>query len=384
MDELLVAHVVALWGFGIALAFGMVANKTQFCTMGALSDWVNFGSLTRFRAWLLAMAVAIALSQAMQLMGWIDLSTAIYRSSNFGWLGNSVGGLLFGIGMTLGSGCGQRTLVRVGGGNLKSLVVLLVLGITAYMTLRGLLAVVRIEVFQRTNLDLASYGVTDQGLTTLLAYVLDTEPWIVSVTVSALVVLTLLWFVFKDGAFRASGENMLVGAALGLLVASAWYVTGVIGFDDFDPVPFESVTFIAPVGNAINYLMTWTGSTIGFGIAVVFGILCGSLFYALASGGFRIETFSDRADMINHLIAGVLMGFGGVLALGCTVGQGVAGISTLSVGAILATGAIMLGSVVRPRCSTTCSTSRFPNPFADRWLNCVCCQGRSSSSLSLV
>ena len=346
MDELLVAHVVALWGFGIALAFGMVANKTQFCTMGALSDWVNFGSLTRFRAWLLAMAVAIALSQTMQLMGWIDLSTAIYRSPNFGWLGSSVGGLLFGIGMTLGSGCGQRTLVRVGGGNLKSLVVLLVLGITAYMTLRGLLAVVRIEVFERTNLDLASYGLTDQGLPTLLAHVFGTEPWIVSVTVSALVVLTLLWFVFKDGAFRASGENMLVGAALGLLVASAWYVTGVIGFDDFDPVPFESVTFIAPVGNAINYLMTWTGSTIGFGIAVVFGILCGSLFYALASGGFRIETFSDRADMINHLIAGVLMGFGGVLALGCTVGQGVAGISTLSVGAILATGAIMMGSVV--------------------------------------
>ena len=139
---------------------------------------------------------------------------------------------------------------------------------------------------------------------------------------------------------------MLVGAALGLLVASAWYVTGVIGFDDFEPVPFESVTFIAPVGNAVNYLMTWTGSTIGFGVAVVFGILCGSLFYALASGGFRIETFSDRADMINHLMAGVLMGFGGVLALGCTVGQGVAGISTLSMGAVLATGAIMLGSVL--------------------------------------
>ncbi|MDC0039237.1 YeeE/YedE family protein [Gammaproteobacteria bacterium] len=346
MDELLVAHVVALWGFGIAVAFGMIANKTQFCTMGALSDWVNFGSLTRFRAWLLAMAVAIALSQAMQLMGWIDLSTAIYRTPNFGWLGNSVGGLLFGIGMTLGSGCGQRTLVRVGGGNLKSLVVLLVLGITAYMTLRGLLAVVRIEVFQRTNLDLASYGLTDQGLPTLFAHMFGTEPWAVTVTVSALIVLTLLWFVFKDGAFRASGGNMLVGAALGLLVASAWYVTGVIGFDDFEPVPFESVTFIAPVGNAVNYLMTWTGSTIGFGVAVVFGILCGSLFYALASGGFRIETFSDRGDMINHLMAGVLMGFGGVLALGCTVGQGVAGISTLSMGAVLATGAIMLGSVL--------------------------------------
>ena len=346
MDELLVVHVVSLWGFGIAVAFGMIANKTQFCTMGALSDWVNFGSLTRFRAWLLAMAVAIALSQAMQLMGWIDLSTAIYRTPNFGWLGNSVGGLLFGIGMTLGAGCGQRTLVRVGGGNLKSLVVLLVLGITAYMTLRGLLAVVRIEVFQRTNLDLASNGLTDQGLPTLLAHMFGIESWAVTVTVSAVVVLTLLWFVFKDRAFRASGGNMLVGAALGLLVASGWYVTGVIGFDDFEPVPFESVTFIAPVGNAVNYLMTWTGSTIGFGVAVVFGILCGSLFYALASGGFRIETFSDRADMINHLMAGVLMGFGGVLALGCTVGQGVAGISTLSMGAVLATGAIKLGSVL--------------------------------------
>ena len=209
-----------------------------------------------------------------------------------------------------------------------------------------MLAVVRIEVFQRTNLDLASNGLTDQGLPTLLAHTFGIESWAVTVTVSALVVLTLLWFVFKDGAFRASGGNMLVGAALGLLVASAWYVTGVIGFDDFEPVPFESVTFIAPVGNAVNYLMTWTGSTIGFGVAVVFGILCGSLFYALASGGFRIETFSDRADMINHLMAGVLMGFGGVLALGCTVGQGVAGISTLSMGAVLATGAIMLGSVL--------------------------------------
>ncbi len=235
---------------------------------------------------------------------------------------------------------------ELGGGNLKSLVVLLVLGITAYMTLRGLLAVVRIEVFQRTNLDLASNGLTDQGLPTLLAHMFGIESWAVTVTVSALVVLTLLWFVFKDGAFRASAENVLVGAALGLLVAFAWYVTGVIGFDDFEPVPFESVTFIAPVGNAVNYLMTWTGSTIGFGVAVVFGIVCGSLFYAIASGRFRIETFSDRADMINHLMAGVLMGFGGVLALGCTVGQGVAGISTLSMGAVLATGAIMLGSVL--------------------------------------
>ena len=204
----------------------------------------------------------------------------------------------------------------------------------------------RIEIFQSTNVDLAAHDLPDQGVTTLLASILGAEVLTVGVVVSLLAVLVLLGFVFKDHTFRASGANIFCGVVLGLLVSGGWYVTGVMGFDEFEPVPFESLTFIAPVGNAINYLMTWTGSTIGFGIAVVFGILCGSLFYALVSGGFRIETFSDRADMINHLTAGVLMGLGGVLALGCTVGQGVTGISTLSVGAILATGAIMLGSVV--------------------------------------
>ena len=346
MEELSTSHTVALGGGLLAFVFGVVANKTQFCTMGALSDWVHFGSKTRLRGWLLAMAVAILLSQGMHALGWVDLSTSIYRTQNFGWLGHIVGGILFGVGMTLGGGCGQRTLVRVGGGNLKSLVVLLVLGITAYMTLRGLLAVVRIEIFQSTNVDLAAHDLPDQGVTTLLASILGVDVLTVGVVVSLLAVLVLLGFVFKDHTFRASSANIFCGVVLGLLVSGGWYVTGVMGFDEFEPVPFESLTFIAPVGNAINYLMTWTGATIGFGIAVVFGILCGSLTYALLTRTFRIESFSDRGDMINHLMAGILMGFGGVLALGCTIGQGVTGISTLSIGALLATASIIVGSVL--------------------------------------
>ena len=165
MEEWSVVHKVALWGFGGAFLFGVIAHKTHFCTMGAISDWINMGSLRRLRAWLLAMAVALLVSQLLQAMGWIDLSTSIYLSSNLGIGGQVVGGLLFGVGMTLGGGCGQRTLVRAGGGNLKSLVVLLVLGLTAYATLRGLMAGVRIEVFGPLSIDLSEYGLVDQSLT---------------------------------------------------------------------------------------------------------------------------------------------------------------------------------------------------------------------------
>ena len=155
--------------------------------------------------------------------------------------------------------------------------------------------------------------------------------------------LALLIYTLKDKDFRTSGDAIVSGLVVGLLVAGAWFVTGVVGNDDFDPVRLETLTFIAPVGNMLNYLMTWTGSTIGFGIAVVFGVLAGSLVYAVASGNFRIETFSSRSDMLNHLYAGVLMGFGGVLSLGCTIGQGVGGFSTLALGSVVSIVFIVFG-----------------------------------------
>ena len=160
---------VALLGFLIGIAFGAIANKTNFCTMGAVSDWVNIGSKDRLRAWFLAIGIAVIASQFMQTRGLVELGDTIYLSNNFGWLGHVFGGAVFGAGMTLASGCGQRTLVRVGGGNLKSLVVMLLLGLTAYMTMRGLLALLRVNVFEASNISLADAGIPDQGIGTLIA-----------------------------------------------------------------------------------------------------------------------------------------------------------------------------------------------------------------------
>ncbi len=346
MEDWSVVHKVSLLGFLGALVFGVVANKTHFCIMGSISDWVNMGSRVRFRAWMLSIGIAILGSQAMVQLGWVDLDGTMYRSANFGLAGFLIGGLLFGIGMTLGAGCGQRTLVRVGGGNLKSLVVLIVMAITAYTTLRGLLAPVRIDVLGPLSIDLEAQGIANQGIETILAHLVGASGQWMTIAVTLVLGLGAVWYAVKDKDFRASGDNILAGTAIGVLVIGAWYVTGVIGNDDFEPVPVEALTFIAPTGNTVNYLMTWTGAEINFGIAVVLGMIVGSFLYAVSTGNFRVEAFANRADMRNHLIAGVLMGFGGVLSFGCTIGQGVSGMSTLALGSLVALLSIMLGSAL--------------------------------------
>ena len=346
MEDWSVVHKVSLLGFLGALVFGVVANKTHFCIMGSISDWVNMGSRVRFRAWMLSIGIAILGSQAMVQLGWADLDGTMYRSANFGLAGFLIGGLLFGIGMTLGAGCGQRTLVRVGGGNLKSLVVLIVMAITAYATLRGLLAPVRIDVFGPLSIDLEAQEITSQGIETILAHLVGASGQTMAVIVALVLGLGAIIYALKDKDFRASADNILAGVTIGVLVVGAWYVTGVIGNDDFEPVPVEALTFIAPTGNTVNYLMTWTGAEINFGIAVVLGMIVGSFLYAISSGNFRLEAFANQADMRNHLIAGVLMGFGGVLSFGCTIGQGVSGMSTLALGSLVALLSIMLGSAL--------------------------------------
>ena len=346
MEEWSVVHKVSILGFFGAALFGATASKTHFCIMGSISDWINMGSRVRFRAWMLSIGIAILGAQGMHHLGWLDLDRSIYLSANFGLAGFLVGGVLFGMGMTLGAGCGQRTLVRVGGGNLKSLLVLIVMAITAYATLRGLLAIIRIEVFDALAIDLDARDVADQGIGTLLAHVTGASAVAVSRIVALVLGLGAVWYAFKDRDFRASYDNLLAGTVIGLLVVGAWYVTGVIGNDDFEPVMIEAITFVAPTGNTLNYFMTWTGSQMNFGIAVVLGMIVGSFVYSVATGNFRIETFTTRADMRNHLLAGVLMGFGGVLSLGCTIGQGVSGLSTLALGSLVTLVAILFGSAL--------------------------------------
>ena len=338
---------VALWSFLVAAVFGAIANKTNFCTMGAISDWVNMGKKNRLRAWFLAIGVAVIGSQLLQSMTQLDLGSSIYLTSNFGWLGHLIGGLIFGIGMTLASGCGQRTLVLAGSGNLKSLVVMLVLGISAYMTLRGLIALFRINVVEVTNIDLAQMGIQNQGIDTIIAALTGIENvTMVTWVVTTIIGLGLIVFAFKSQEFRASFNNILAGISIGIFVIAAWYITGIVGFDDFEPIQLESFTFVAPVGNSLQYLMTYTGSTINFGIAAVFGVIAGSFLYSIATGKFQIQTFTSRNDMVAHLIGAVLMGCGGVLSLGCTIGQGVTGMSTLALGSLITLGSIIFGAAL--------------------------------------
>ncbi|MDH3235745.1 MAG: YeeE/YedE family protein [Alphaproteobacteria bacterium] len=346
MDEISVNTLVAICAFGLGIVLGAVAQRTNFCTMGAISDVVLMGDWNRFRAWLLAIAVAVVGTQALQLSGLIDLSKSIYLTTNLGWAGAILGGLMFGFGMTLTGGCGNRTVVRLGAGNLKSLVVFMVMGIFAYMTLRGLIALARIALERSTNLDLKPLGLKSQAIPDLLARLTgapsETMRWIILAVVAA----GLFCVCLKSRSFRSSPRNILAGVVFGMVAALGWYVTGVVGFDEFEPVRLESLTFVAPVGQSLQYLMTFTGAKISFGIAIIGGVILGSFGAAKASGSFSIEVFTDAADMIRHLVGAALMGTGGVLALGCTIGQGITGNSTLSVGSLLAFASIVAGCVL--------------------------------------
>lgn len=336
MSELAATTIAGIGGGLIGLVFGAVVQRTGFCTMGGISDFVLMGDGGRLRAWLLATAVAIIGTHALYFGGAIDIDKSIYLTSNLGWLGAILGGVMFGFGMTQTGGCASRTLARLGAGNLKSLVVLLVLGMVAYMTLRGLIAPARVQLENVANIDLKARGLQNQNIGTMLGALVGIKGGSARAIAAAVAVAFLLWFCFKDAAFRGSAPDIVAGLVIGLATVAGWWVTGVLAADDFNPVPLTSVTLVAPVGESLQYLMTFTGATINFGIAVAGGIIAGSFLMALACGTFRIESFSDRDDLIRHLSGAALMGLGGVLALGCTIGQGVTGMSTLALGSVLA------------------------------------------------
>ena len=335
--------------FLLAFVFGAVGNKTRFCTMGAVSDWVNMGDLGRMRMWLLAIAVALVGSSALHLAGVIDLGKSIYPGPNFTWLSYVVGGFLFGVGMTLGSGCGSKTLIRIGHGSLKSLVVYVFLGIAAYMTLRGILGAFRVEVLEKATMTLAQ----GQDLPSLLSSIPFSRA-----TLAILVGGALTAFVYADKEFRSTFDYTLGGVVTGLVVVGGWYVSGHIGHLAEDPNTLqeafvrtntgrmESFSFVSPLAYTLEYLMFWTDKSkvVTYGIASAAGVIAGSAAYALATRTFRWEGFRDAEDTATHMIGGLLMGFGGITALGCTIGQAITGFSTLALGSIITFLAIIAGS----------------------------------------
>jgi uncharacterized membrane protein YedE/YeeE len=339
MDGLSTKVVVGLAAFLAGIVFGAIVHRTHFCTMGAIADAVLFGDGRRLRAWLLAMAVALIGTQAFEIANLLDLNASFYRTSDFLWLGAVLGGLLFGFGMTLTGGCVSRNLVRLGAGNLKSLIVLLVLGVSAYMTMNGLLALPRLQVES-----IGKIVTEDQGVTTLLG--IDGP---LAFVVAAAIAAAIIVFCLRDPKFRASRKDVAAGLLIGGLIPLGWLITGLMGADDFEPEPLASFSFVAPVARSLVYLMTYPAAPISFGIAAVGGVLSGAFLAARLDGTSRIEGFSGIDDLVRHLIGAILMGVGGVLGLGCTIGQGITGVSTMAIGSILTTLCIMAGAVLGVR-----------------------------------
>jgi len=367
--EMTIHSEILLLVFGIAVVMGAVANKTSFCTMGAVSDWVNMGDRGRLRAWLFAMAVALIGVLALEATGAVNLGTATfppYRTPNFSWLRYLLGGLLFGIGMTLGSGCGNKTFVRIGAGNLKSLVLLVAFAAPAsYLMLWGSIGDAGLfdRVFnswiQPTAINLQRYGIESQGLGAIvggLAGVKDVAR--AHLIVGAVVALLLLVFIFRSGEFRGSLDNVLGGAVIGLAVVAGWWITGgPLGREWLDwaqleaeapsRVAVQSYTFISPMGDTARFVMNPKNLLlVNFGVMALIGVIVGSFLYAVVTRSFRVEWFANFRDFLVHAAGGILMGTGGVLAMGCTIGQGVTGVSTLAAGSILAVASIVFGSAL--------------------------------------
>lgn len=336
-------------GFIIGALFGCISLHTRFCTSGAIADAVILGDHGRLRMWMLAMAVAILGTTALQLGGLFDSSYSGYTGSRLPWLSHLVGGALFGIGMTLSSGCGARVLTRIGGGNLKALVVFLVLALSATMTQRGVLSPLRQQGLNPVHLNLP-HG---QDLPAFIAATgLSAEAALLLAASTAAGLLLLGALLQRQTRWR---EMLPGGLAIGALIAAGWYVTGHFGFSAEDEIFIassndraESLSFVGPLAYSLDLLMFWNdpGRIFSFGIASVLGVIVGAMVYSLLTGNFRLEGFRDTADLTRHLIGAVLMGFGGITAQGCTIGQGLTGLSTLALGSLLTTVAIIAGAAL--------------------------------------
>jgi len=379
----------------LSVALGMVVNKTNFCTMGAVSDLVNIGDKGRLRAWILAATVAMIGVTLLEYIGVINVSSTLppYRGGanpqtllyTFPWGRFVLGGFLFGIGMTLASGCGNKTLIRIGGGNIKSIFVLVIIAVISYYMVDPFKELESnwYQALFQPWLDSASFFMTTPSdLGSITAGILGSDtPRTMRLVFGLLVGAMALFFVFKNKGFIKEHDNLLVGVAIGIIVISAWYLTANIKIDldgeevgmrnfvteqweiemnEDDAKPKNaatnlnttSYTFISPMGQLAGYVKQgFSASYFSFGVIAVLGVILGSFLWALISRSFRFEWFVDTKDAVMHAIGAVLMGFGGVLGLGCTVGQAITGVSTLAMGSFLVFGSIVFGSALTMKIS---------------------------------
>lgn len=354
MDELretIVADAgtyLALGGLIVGMIFGFIVQRTNFCAMGSISDILSFDDYRRFRSWLLAAATAIIGAQILQMVGIVNLSQSMYLNANFNWLGNVIGGLLFGIGMVFAGGCTSRNLVRAGGGDIRSVFVLMIVGLFAYMTIGGIIGPVRAELQTTTQIDLAGFGFDTQSMGAMIGKATGQEQaigsWIAAVAIAGIMIL----YCFKDSGFRKSPSHLIAGFGIGLCIVAGWAVTG-FAFDEFADQPQNpiSLTYVRPAGDTLEYLRRFTADMVpGFAVTSVFGALAGAFIAAITAGKFQLTTFADTGDTLRNMGGAMLMGIGGVMALGCTIGQAVTGLSTLAVGSLVTFAALIIGGII--------------------------------------
>jgi uncharacterized protein len=333
-------------GFLIGLGFGAVGLLSGFCLLSSLRDWWGGGDGLKLRTFVLAVAVAIVGTQALAAAGLVEVSQSLYLQPSFSAPLIFAGGLLFGIGMVLANACASRSLVLLGKGNLRSLLVLLLVGIAGQMTLKGLLAPIRLSVLQWTQANPAAVSLP--GLLELGGI----DEVTARIVAAAAVGLALLAFALSDARFRRSFGAISAGCAIGLFVVAGWLTTGWLAADDFNPIPVSSIAFVSPAAESVQYVMLSTGLSLNFGIALVAGVLAGSFSVALLSGRFELEGFSSPPQMLRSVAGATLMGIGGALAYGCSIGQGLTGLSTLGLPSAVAAAGIVAGAAVALRRGT--------------------------------
>ena len=344
----------------LGFILGYVVNKTNFCTMGAVSDLVNIGDSSRLKAWLLAIATAIVGVTSLEYLGIVDVSESRipYRNSVLFWPRYIIGGIMFGIGMTLASGCGNKILIRIGGGNLKSIFVLLIAGLMALlMTRTDFYGLIFHSWMSPISPDLAKLGIPDQSVQTIFSSLtnIDAGNILITIFIPLLICVFLLKYIFSSYT-SLSSDNILSGVVVGLVVTFAWLISGGelgqawIENNDFLDTPYPSVgvqsfTFINPMGEVLIYTSSvFDNFYLTFGVTALISTIVGSFVYALISNNLRIEWFANKDDFIRHFVGAVLIGIGGVLSLGCTIGQGVSGVSTLAIGSIITLLSIIFGA----------------------------------------
>lgn len=337
MDAMVSPHLVPLAGLVLGVLFGFAVQRSDYCAMGAVSDILLMGDWRRMRSWLLAIAVAILGTQALMLIGAVDLDQTPYLQPGLAVAGAVAGGLLFGFGMTLTGGCISKNLVRLGGGNLRALVVIMVVAIAALATMAGPLVWLW-HLFDALTID-PGRRFPRQDLPALLGLAAGLR-----MLLAAMIAAVLAWFCLREPTFRSSRALLLAGLTLGALVPLGWLATTWLA-DPWAPVPIASLGFVGPSASSLILLTTGGAPVLPFGVALIAGTILGGLVGAGTDGRLRLEGFADAHDLRRNLGGAAAMGVGGVLSGGCTVGQGLSGVSTLGLGSVVAVGAIVAGAV---------------------------------------